>query len=210
MYDDMKVHLQVMLNIGAIRKSHSLWASAVVMFQKKDSSLRFCIDLQKLNNWTIKDAYSLHHTDETLDSLQGSQWFSSLDLKSGYWQAEMDEESKPLTMFTMGPFGFYMCKRMSFRLPYAPATFQRLMEACLGDLNLNWCIIYLDNIVIFSKDPTSHLERLEAVFLKLEEARLKLKQSKCEMFQWQIAYLGHIVSAQGIATDEGKMEAIGK
>ena len=84
------------------------------------------------------------------------------------------------------------------------------METCLMDLNLQWCIIYLDDIVIFFKDLASHLERLEAVFWKLEEAGLKLKQSKCKLFQWQIAYLGHIVSAQGIATDEGKMEAIKK
>ena len=81
------------------------------------------------------------------------------------------------------------------------------METCLGDLNLHWCIIYLGNIVIFSKDLACHLERLEAVFQKLEEAGLKLKLSKCKLFQWQIAYLGHVISAQGIATDEGKIEA---
>ena len=80
------------------------------------------------------------------------------------------------------------------------------METCLGDLNLHWCIIYLDNIVIFSK--ASHLERLEAVFEKLEEAGLKLKPSKCELFQQQLAYLGHVISTEGIATDEGKIDAI--
>ena len=98
----------------------------------------------------------------------------------------------------------------AFLTHQCPATFQRLMEACLGDLNLHWCVIYLDDIVIFSKDLASHLERLEAVFWKLEEAGLKPKPSKCELFWWQIAYLGHIVSAQGIATDEGKIEAINK
>ena len=145
---------------------------------KKDSGLRFCIDLRKLNEQTIKDAYSLPQIDETLDSLQGSQWFSSLDLKSGYWQVKMDEESKPLMAFTVGPLGFYECKRMPFRLTNAPATFHRLMETCLGDLNLHWCNIYLADIVIFSKDLVSHLERLKAVFWKLEEAGLKLKPSK--------------------------------
>ena len=143
-----------------------------------------------------------------LDSLQGSQWFSSLDLKYGYWQVEMDEESRPLTAFTVGPLGFYECKRMPFGLTNAPATFQRLMENCLGDLNLHWCIIYLDDIVIFSKDSASHLERLETVFRKLEEAGLKLKPSKCELFQRKLAYLGHVISAKGVATDEGKIEAI--
>ena len=119
----------------------------------------------------------------------------------------MDEESKPLTAFTVGPLGFYECERMPFRLTNAPATFQRLMT-CLGDLNLHWCIIYLDDIVIFSKDLASHLERLEAVFQKLEKAGLKLKPSKCELFQRQLAYLGHVISAKGVATDEGKIKAI--
>ena len=152
----------------------------------------------------------LPHINETLDSLQGSQWFSSINLKSGYWQVEMDEESKPLMVFTVGLLGFYECERMPFRLTNAPATFQRLMETCLGDLNIHWYIIYLDDIVIFSKDPASHLERLEIVLQKLEETGLKLKPSKCELFQWQIAYLGHMMSAKGVATDEGKIKAIKK
>ena len=187
MYNDVRAHIQEMLDIGAIPKSHSPQASVVVLVQKKDGSLRFFIDLRKLNNWTIKDAYSLPHINETLDSLQDFQWFSSLDLKLGYWQVKMNEESKPLTTFTMGPLGFYKCRRMPFGLTNALAPFQRLMETCLGDLNLHWCIIYLDDIVIFSKDPVSHLERLEAVLWKLEEAGLKLKPSKCQLFQWQIA-----------------------
>ena len=99
---------------------------------------------------------------------------------------------------------------MPFGLTNAPATFQRLMETCLGDLSLHWCIIYLDDIVIFSKDLASHLERLEAVLWKLEEAGLKLKPSKCELFWQQIAYLQNVTSAQGVATDEGKIEAIKK
>ena len=120
----------------------------------------------------------------------------------------MDEESKPLTAFTVGPLGFFECKRMPFGLINASATFQRLMETCLGDLNLHWCIIYLDDIVIFSKDQASHLERLKAVFQKLEEAGLKLKPSKCELFWRLLAYLGHVISAKGVATDKGKIEAI--
>ena len=208
MYDDMRAHIQEMLDIGAIHPSHSPWASTEVLVPKKDGDERFCIDLRKLNNWTVKDAYSLPQIDKTLDTLQGSQWFSSLDLKSGYWQVKMDEESKPLTASTVGPLGFYECKRMPFGLTNAPATFQRLMETCLGDLNLHWCIIYLDDIVIFSKDLASHLKRLEAVFRKLEKAGLKLKPSKCELFWRQLAYLGHVISAKGVATDEGKIEAI--
>ena len=121
MYNDMRAHIQEMLNTGAILKLHCLWASAVVLVWKKDGSLMFCINLKKLINQTIKDAYSLTCIDETLDTLQGSQWFSSLDLKLEYWQLEMDEESKPLTTFTVGPLGFYECKRIPFRLTSTPA-----------------------------------------------------------------------------------------
>ena len=181
----------------------------VVLVWKKDRSLRFYIDL-KLNNQTIKDTYFLPHIEEILDSLQGSQWFSSPDLKSGYWQVKMDEESKPLTTFTVGPLGFYKCDRMSFVLTNTPATFQWLMETCLRDINLNWCIIYLDDIVIFSKDLASHHERLEALFQKLEQAGLKLKPSKCKLFHRQTTYLRHIVSALGIVTNKGKIDTIRK
>ena len=96
----------------------------------------------------------------------------------------------------------------AFRLTNAPATFQRLMETCLGDLNLHCSIIYLDNIVIFSKDLARHLKRLKAMFWRLKKAGLKLKPSKCELFWWQLTYLGNVISTQGIATNEGKIDAI--
>ena len=197
-----------MLKIGVIRKSNSPWASTVVLVRKKDGSLRFCIDLQKLNAQTIKDTYGLPRIKETLDCLEGSIIFTLLDLKSGYWQVEMDEASKPLTAFTVGPLGFYECERMPFRLTNAPATFQRLVESCLGDLHLNWCIIYLDDVIVFSKTPKEHIDRLRGVFHKLFLAGLKLKPKKCEFFKSKIAYLGHIVSAKGIETDPKKVEAV--
>ena len=207
-YEEVKNHLKEMLEIGAIRKSQSPWASAVVLVRKKDGALRFCIDLRKLNSRTIKDAQTLPRIEESLDSLCGAVIFTSLDLKSGYWQVELDEDSIPYTAFTVGPLGFYECLRMPFGLTNAPATFQRLMENCLGDLHLNWCIIYLDDIIIYSRTPAEHVERLEAVFKKLSAAGLKLKPSKCEFFKSQIAYLGHIVSNEGIATDPKKIKAI--
>ena len=175
LFDEVKKHLKEMIEVGAIWKSSSPWASAVVLVRKKDGSLWFCIDLHKLNALTIKDAYSLPHIDETLDCLGGAIIFTSLDLKSGYWQVEMEEESKPLTAFTVGRLGFYECERMPFGLTNAPATFQCLMENCLGDLHLSWCIIYLDDIIIFSDNPKEHLHRLRGVFTKLDKAGLKLK-----------------------------------
>ena len=197
-----------MLEIGAIRKSQSPWASAIVLVHKKDGALRFCIDLRKLNARTIKDAQTLPHIEKSLDSLCGAVIFTSLDLKSGYWQVELDEDSIPYTAFTVGPLGFYECLRMPFGLTNAPATFQRLMENCLGDLHLNWCIIYLDDIIIYSKTPEEHVKRLEAVFKKLSKADLKLKPSKCEFFKSEITYLGHVVSNEGITTDPKKIKAI--
>ena len=112
--------------------------------------MRFCIDLRKLNARTVKDAYSLPRIEDALDSLNGACIFTSLDLKSGYWQVKLDDHSIPLTAFTVGPLGFYECIRMPFGLTNAPATFQRLMESCLSELHLHWCIIYLDDIIIFS------------------------------------------------------------
>ena len=208
LFDEVRNHLKEMIEVGAIRKSNSPWASAVVLVRKKDGSLRFCIDLRKLNACTIKYAYSLPRIDATLDCLGGVTIFTSLDLKSGYWQVEMEEESKPLTAFTVGPLGFYECERMPFGLTNAPATFQHLMENCLGELHLSWCIIYLDDIIVFSDNPKDHLRRLKGVFDKLEKAGLKLKPKKCKFFKTKITYLGHIVSAKGIETDPKKVEAV--
>ena len=97
---------------------------------------------------------------------------------------------------------------MSFGATNAPATFQRLMDNCLGELNMNWCIVYVDDIIIFSQDAAAHIERLEPVFQKLAKTGLKLKPSKCEFFKKRIKYLGHIVSEEGVSTDPKKVEAV--
>ena len=120
----------------------------------------------------------------------------------------MDEDSIPYTAFTVGSLGFYKCVHMPFGLTNAPATFQHLMESCLGDYHLKYCIIYLDNIIIFSKTPEDHIVRLRKVFKKLDEAGLQLKPSKCELFKDRLEYLGCIVSSQGIETNPKKIKAI--
>ena len=209
-YEAVRKHLQEMLDIGAIRPSDSPWCNAVVLVKKKNGELRFCIDLRKLNARTVKDAYSLPRIDETLERLKVSCIFSSLDLKSGYWQVEIEEESKQYTAVTLGPLGFFECNRMPFGATNVPATFQRLMESCLGDLNLNWCIIYLNDVVVYAPTVKEHLVRLEAVFQKLKDAGLKLKPSKCDLFKKSISYLGHVVSEEGVQTDPKKIEAVKK
>ena len=210
MYDEVKAHIQEMLDLGAIRPSNSPWASAIVLVRKKDGRLRFCIDLRKLNNRTVKDTYSLPRFESILDSLGGARVFPTLDLKAGYWQVDMAEECKAYTAFTCGPLGFYECDTMPFGATNAPATFQRLMHDCLGELNMNWCIVYLDDIIIFSDTKEEHLKRLEAVFQKLCAAGLKLKPSKCFFFREEIEYLGHVVSGKGISTNPKKIEAVSK
>ena len=208
LYEEVKAHLQEMVEVGAIRRRFSPWASAVVLVRKKDGGLRFCIDLCKLNNRTVKDGYSLPHIEDTLDCLHGAVWFSTLDPKSGYWQVVLEEEAKPLTAFTMGPLGFWECEHMPFGLTNAPATFQRLMESCLGELHLNWCIIYLDDIIVFSRTPEEHVHRLKAVISKLRAAGLKLKPTRCDLFKQQINYLGHVVSKEGVSIDPDKITAV--
>ncbi len=206
-YDEVRQHLRDMIAAGAIRPSHSPYASPVVLVRKKDGSLRVCIDFRELNGRTIKDSFPLPRIDDTLDALYGAKWFSSLDLKSGYWQIEMAEEDKAKTAFTT-PLGFYECNRMPFGLTNAPATFQRLMERCMGDMNLKECLVYLDDIIVYSATFEEHLQRLNSVFTRLQEYGLKLKPTKCHLFQQQVNYLGHVISADGISTDPAKTEAL--
>ena len=207
-YDEVRAHLKEMLDLGAIRKSRSPWSSPIVLVRKKDGKLRFCIDLRKLNQRTVRDNYSLPNIDHMLEQLEGAQWFCTLDLKSGYWQVELTEESKPYTAFTCGPLGFFECEKMPFGASNAPATFQRLIENCLGDLNLRWCVVYLDDIIVYGKTPEELLARLGGVFEKLRKAGLKLKPSKCNFFKEQINFLGHIVSKEGISTCPQKVQAV--
>ena len=143
MHEEVREHLKEMLEIGVIWPSHSPWASLVILVHKKDSKCQLYIDLRKLNAHTIKDSYTLPRIEDTFDSLNGAVWFTALDLKSEYWQVKLDKASKPLTAFLIGLLGSYKCDHMTFGLVNFPATFQQLMESCLGDLQLNWCLKYL-------------------------------------------------------------------
>ena len=118
-------------------------------------------------------------------------------MNSGFWQVPMDEQSKQYTAFTLGSMGLYECESMPFGLCNAPPTFQRLMQNCLGELNLTYCLIYLDDVIVFSDMPDEHLRRMHIVFYRLCEHGLKLKPSKCEVFKSEINYLAHHVSQKG-------------
>ena len=208
LYEEVRQHLKLMIDMGVIRPSSSPYSSNVVLARKSNGALRFCIDLRRINNNTMPDQFYLPRIDETLDALAGSCIFSSVDLKSGYWQMELDENSKQYTAFTCGPLGFFECNRLPFGLKNAPAVFQRLMQTVLGDLHLNGVVVYLDDIVIYSKTVQEHFELLREVFRRLREAGLKLCGAKCQFFMPSIKVLGHVVSAEGISCDSEKISAV--
>ena len=153
-----------MLESGAIWPSQSAWCNAVVLVRKKDGGLWFCIDFCHLNTCMKKDSYPLPRIQEALESLVGAGHFSCLDLKLGFWQIKMEEALKQYTAFTVGNLGFFKCDHMPFGLCNVLAMFQRLMQKCLGKLNLIYCLIYLDNLIVFLWTAEEHLHRLRIVF----------------------------------------------
>lgn len=205
---EVKQHIENLLNQGIIRKSISPYASPVVIVRKKDNSIRLCVDYRALNTKTIKDAYPLPRIEEALDVLNGAKYFSSIDLIQGYHQVAVKTEDIPKTAFRVGTGGLFEYVRMPFGLCNSPATFQRLMEACLGDENFDILVLYLDDILVFSRTIEEHILRLDKVFTKLKLHGLKVKMSKCHFFQKEVRFLGHIVSENGVATDPDKTAVI--
>jgi hypothetical protein len=196
-----------MKKAGAIRPSSSPWASPIVLVRKKDGSVRFCVDYRKLNEVTIKDAYPLPRIEESLEALQGARYFTTLDLKSGYWQVEMQEDHKFLTAFTT-KHGLWEWNVMPFGLTNAPATFQRLMEKVLEGLQWKILALYLDDIIVFAPTQEEHLKRLSTVLDRCRKAGLKLKPTKCDLMRDSVEFLGHIVDAGGIRTDPAKVKQV--
>ena len=187
-----------MLEAGAIHLSQSPWCNAVILVWKKDGTLQFCMDFRCLNVHMKKDSYPLPQIQEALESMAGLVHLSSMDFRLGFWQIKMALESQQYTAFTVGNLGFYEFTHMPFGLCNAPATFQHLMQNTLGELNLTFCVIYLDNVIVFGRMEEEHLEHLHVVFERFREFNLKLKPSKCSSFQSEIMYLAHNISWRGI------------
>ncbi|XP_027133599.1 uncharacterized protein LOC109140921 [Larimichthys crocea] len=208
-YEEVKAHIDQLLEAKVIRESNSPFASPIVLVRKKDRSLRMCVDYRLLNSKTRKDAFPLPRIEESLDSLAGACWFTTLDLASGYNQVPVAEQDKPKTAFCT-PFGLFEWNRMPFGLCNAPSTFQRLMQRMFGDQQCQSLLLYLDDIVVFSSSISQHLQRLEVVLSRLQRENLKVKLEKCAFFQKEVRYLGHIISNQGVSTDPAKIEAVAK
>lgn len=206
-YEVVKEHINQLLGAQVIRESSSPFASPIVLVKKKDGSLRLCVDYRQLNSRTRKDAFPLPRIEESLDALTGARWFSTIDLASGYNQVPVAEADRPKTAFCT-PFGLFEWNRMPFGLCNAPSTFQRLMQRIFGDQQCQSLLLYLDDIVVFSSSFQQHLERLEVVLQRLQKEGLKAKLSKCSFFQQEVVYLGHVISANGVSTDPGKVEVV--
>ena len=196
-----------MLTIRIIQESNSAWSSLTGLVKKKDGMTRFCIDYRRLNQVTKVDAYPLPHIEDSLNTLGGAMFFCSLDRASGYWQVEMDAEDREKTAF-ITQAGLYEFRVMPFGLVNAPATFERLMERVLREIAWSECLVYLDDILVFGPDFETMLARLESVLDRLGAAGLKLKAKKCQIFQEEIPFLGHIVSAVGIVADPAKCHQV--
>jgi len=205
----IKEEIDKMIKDGVIKKSWSPWSSPVVIVEKKDGSKRFCIDYRKINKITEIDAHPLPRMDDMLEPFLECNWFSSMDLASGYWQIEMEEEDKKKTAFTCH-LGLYEFEVMPFGLTNAPPTFQRMMNELLKDWLYEFTMVYLDDIIIYSKTFEEHIEHIEKVLKKLKEVNLMIKLKKCKWCEENIEYLGHIVGKDGLKPDPKKIEKVKK
>ena len=196
-----------LLNEGIIQYSYSPWSSPVVLVKKKDNSTRFCVDYRKLNEITKKDNYPLPRIDDALDRLSGAKYFSNMDCDQAYYQVPVNEQDKEKTAF-ITPDGLFEFNYMPFGLCNAPATFQRLMDVVLGRLKWTIALIYLDDIVVYSKTFSEHLFNLAQVFEALRRANLTLKPSKCNFGEDELLFLGHIISKDGISVNPAKIRAV--
>ena len=197
-----------MLSGGQIEASDSPWSSPVVLLvTKKDSGTRFCANYRQLNDATIKDAYPLPRIDDTLDMLAGKQWFSTLDLASGYWQVSLSREARVKTAFATHS-GLFQFRVMPFGLCNAPATFDRLMDRVLQGLRWSRCLVYLDDIISFGATFDGVLANLTLIFERLRSYGLQLKSSKCHLFRASVPFLGHIVGRHGLECDPTKIEDV--
>ena len=205
-FEEVKQHLQDLLAKGVIRPSQSDYSSPIVLVWKKNGALRMCVDYRQLNAKVKRDAYPLPSIEESLDVLGGAKYFSTIDLASAYNQVEVqgspqDSVYNPIRVVRVQTVCRLVCV-------VHLATFQRVMQTIFRDELLQILIVYLDDIIVFSENIGEHLSHLELVFRKLREHGLKIEPKKCQFFCSKVTYLGHVVSAEGVATDPAKTEVV--
>ncbi|KAA0057672.1 pol protein [Cucumis melo var. makuwa] len=204
---ELKVQLQELLDKGFIRPSVSPWGAPVLFVKKKDGSMRLCIDYRELNKVTVKNRYPLPRIDDLFDQLQGATVFSKIDLRSGCHQLRIKDEDVPKTAFR-SRYGHYEFIVMSFGLTNAPAVFMDLMNRVFREFLDTFVIVFIDDILIYSKTEAEHEEHLRMVLQTLRDNKLYAKFSKCEFWLKQVSFLGHVVSKAGVSVDPAKIEAV--
>lgn len=212
--EEVQRQINKMLDEGIIRQSQSPWSSPIWVVPKKlDSSgkqkWRICVDYRGCNQKTIDDRYPLPNINDILDRLGRCAYFTTIDLSSGFHQIEMDPGSIEKTAFSVEN-GHYEYLRMPFGLKNAPATFQRVMDNVLRDLQGKTCLVYMDDIIIFSSSLEEHIKNLQQVFEKLQESRLKVQLDKSEFLRTEVEFLGHVITKDGIKPNSKKLVAIQK
>jgi hypothetical protein len=212
--DEVRDQIGKMLDQGIIRPSESAWSSPIWIVPKKaDASgkvkWRLVVDFRKLNEKTYDDKYPIPNINDVLDKLGNCQYFSTLDLASGFYQVEMEPSDIPKTAFNVEN-GHYEFLRMPMGLKNSPSTFQRVMDNVLKDLQNVICLVYLDDIIVFSTSLQEHMINLEKVFQKLRESNFKIQMDKSEFLKLETAYLGHVITREGIKPNPEKIVAIQK
>ncbi|KAL8586473.1 hypothetical protein ACOMHN_050068 [Nucella lapillus] len=206
-FQELQEHIKELLGRGIITESHSPYAAPVVIVRKKDGSIRLCVDYRRLNTKTIGDAFPLPRINESFDALVGSQYFSTLDLASGYHQIAMHPDDQHKTAFTT-PIGLFEYTRMPMGLSTAPATFQRLMQTTMSDFLFQFLLVYLDDLLVYSKTFEEHLAHLDRLLAKIIDSGLKLRVEKCQFLRRQVTYLGHTISAEGVSCEDSKVDVV--
>ena len=204
---ELKAQLEELLSKGFIQPSISPWGAPVLFVKKKDGSLRLCIDYRQLNRVTIRNQYPLPRIDELFDQLQGSRVYSKIDLRSGYHQLRVQESDVPKTTFKTR-YGHYEFLVMPFGLTNDPAAFMDLMNRVFQPYLDRFVIVFIDDILVYSGSSEEHSEHLRIVLQTLRERQLYAKLSKCQFWLDKVAFLGHVISAEGISVDPQKIEAI--
>ena len=204
---EMLSQLQKLLDNGFIRPSSSPWGAPVLFVKKKDGSMRMCIDYRELNKLTIKNRYPLPRIDDPFDQLQGSSVYSKIDLRSDYHQLPVKGSGIPKTAFRTR-YGHYEFMVMPFGLTNAPAAFMDLMNRVCSQYLDKFVIVFIDDILIYSKSNEEHSNHLKLILELLRKEKLYAKFSKCEFWLKSVQFLGHAVSSQGNHVDPAKISAI--